>query len=254
MQFSHNFAADLASIDWFSGQPFALVRFADGERSILERRQIPTADGWRLPSESFRLALDKALTYPDGQLETGCYHVGISCPCCDAESHRWYLDKLPAKQHSRLTFSNLFANANWETFLERCRNSPPRSVGWVGPYPVDALPKFLYPVAWVPRNLVNDPLWEQKIDRICDKMVHESSDGPLFVSAGPAAKIIIHRYWSRSRAHISEYSDDAAYPRDFDHRHTVIDIGSALDPYIHGGPRRGYQTQKSEERKVCVWS
>ncbi|MDE2101139.1 MAG: hypothetical protein KGL39_28080 [Patescibacteria group bacterium] len=240
MQFTHSFADDLKAIDWFSRQPFALVRFADGERSILERREIPTADGWRLPSESFRLALQAALTYPDGMGQTGCYHVGISCPCCDAEAHRWYLDKFAPKEHSRLTFSNLFANANWEGFLERCRKSPPRSVGWVGPYPVDALPKFLYPVAWVPRNLVNEPRWSDKVNRIVDKMLHEAAHGPILVSAGPAAKIIVHRFWEQF-----QYDCD---------RPCVIDIGSALDPYIHGAPRRGYQTQKPEERKVCVWS
>ena len=152
MIMAHDFRRDLAAIDWFSPDQFALVRFADGERAILEGKVGQTADGWKQPTEDFKGALADALWYPNRENSEG-YHIGISCPCCDPEGHRFYLNKFKPELHSRLTFSNLLVNANTNEFVRRVMSSPPRSIGWVGPYPMNGeLPPMLYPVAWVPRN------------------------------------------------------------------------------------------------------
>lgn len=95
-----------------SGENFALLRFGDGERAIMENRPVHTGDGWSSPGQQTSLgaALNDALAL-DG---ANVYH-GISCPCCDRAAYYWYMTRVPRREN--VTFSNLFVNANYRRFI-----------------------------------------------------------------------------------------------------------------------------------------
>ena len=66
---------------------------------------------------------------------------------------------------------------------------------------------------------------------------------PIFFAAGPLGKIAAVRYWKRAAAGL------------IDKPQAVIDIGSSLDPWIHGGAAtRRYHRKASDTRdRVCWW-
>ena len=89
----------------------------------------------------------------------------------------------------------------------------------------------------IPRNLVNHPESLEIIDRVVEQLCKETKT--ILVAAGPASNIIIHLYWTRCPV---------------EKRRVICDIGSALDPWLHGRLTRGYHDPKHPNRKkVCVW-
>ena len=239
MQFEHTFRRDLLILmNRIGREPFAFARFADGERAVMERTEIQSADGWSVDPEpnEFEAALWESLRYEDPG-----YHLGLGCPCCD--HHTWQMlmsnTRTPME---RVTFSNLFVNSNFEPFHEildtRELLAHSRLVACKGQG------NFSVPV-----NLVNYPGAIAYIDGVVQTMLEASSD-LIFVAAGPASSIIIHRYWKWMRENLPNRSPS-----------TVIDIGSALDLAIHAtsfdqaaGATRGYHSPDSLSRsKVCLW-
>lgn len=233
MKFSHDFADDLEQLDFFSPEPWALVRFADGERAIFDpgyadcprALRFHAADGWDWRTrEPFALAMRSAFCEGDDD-----YYIGISCPCCDRDDANWYRHFL--KDSPRLTFSNLFCNANYDRFRQRCMQEKFGArcaiVGSAAACHYD-----------IPRNLVNHPEAMKIIDETVAKLKDEHRT--ILVAAGPASNIIIHRYWTTCPA---------------EKRRVICDIGSALDPWLHGRFTRGYHDPSHPNRKkVCVWT
>ena len=225
MEFSHAFSQDLSTIiTALEGKhPFALNRFADGERMIIEGTKInirKSHDEWDSgPTCELRQPLMDALLYT----EIG-YHIGFSCPCCSASDREFYKHKVNLPE-SRLTYSNVFVNANYDRWSQWYVNKPCVLVS-SSSYSPDHLR--------VPKNAVQ---WDG-IDGIVNALLADQDTAPIFVAAGPAAKVIVHRYWMRSR-------------RD----RSIVDVGSSLDPLIHRAQTRGYHMPGHPNRsKVCQWS
>ena len=220
MNFTQDFRGDFNQM-LHAPEPFALVRFGDGERMILEKLPGPTADGWTVDCpDEFRMALWDAL-----ECDLPEYYLGLCCECCDADAHRFLVGNVRAPRE-RLTFSNIFVNANYdEAFSNLYALSKESAV-------VCCHDKAVFRV---PANAVNEP-WD--IDGLVDRLC--SVKTPILVAAGPAANIIIHRYWKRM------YADPG--------RQTIVDIGSVLDPVLFNRATRGYHFEDHANRsKVCVW-
>jgi 2-polyprenyl-3-methyl-5-hydroxy-6-metoxy-1,4-benzoquinol methylase len=215
IRFTQDFTTDFDQID-LAGPPFALVRFADGEREVCQGQPLVVArDGWVFPGGESPLtrALNEALRYtaPD-------YYIGISDSCCDRAAHEWYLQqvRVPLEQ---LTFSNLFVNANYRRF----RRLDLRGAAVVSCGRGD----FRIPEDLFAGNFDVDALVEQllRVDR------------PILVSAGPLSAVIIHRYWLRA-------------PR----KQPILDVGSALDEQTKGYRTRSYQYPgTANAERVCRW-
>lgn len=229
MQFTHDFADDLETLDFFSDDPWALARFADGELSIIATKSIKTADGWTLPSDGavFSTALIRSAQYRDGR-----YFIGIPCACCDphGQAAMCAVSVLPVTS-DHFTFSNIFANANYNRFRQRAMEEKFGArcviVGSGTPCTYD-----------IPSNLVNHPEAMGIIERLVEQLHHETKT--ILVAAGPASNIIIHRYWTTCPV---------------EKRRVICDIGSALDPWLHNRFTRGYHDPKHPNRKkVCVWT
>jgi hypothetical protein len=129
-----------------------------------------------------------------------------------------------------VTFSNVFVNGNYEDFLQRVQYQHQRTnLTTIGCMPQNPFR--------VPRNLVNMPGNMEFIDGLVQCLIEDVGACPLFVAAGPASSIIIHRYWMRAKR-----------------RRTILDIGSALD-LTCGRATRGYHNYDHPNRtKMCRWS
>lgn len=240
MRFDHDFRNDLAVLmhEAEHGEPFAFVRFCDGEHAIMENRDIRTADGWKVGNEWMRKAMTEAF---DSRLPR--YVKGIACPCCWPEGHLYYLNRVagevlkhePPQPQELLTYSNLFVNGNYDTALPwlrgLARNWCVVSSAWGSDIRVPAdwsalgedLPNYV--------SATHRRMREQR--------------RPILVAAGPLGKILIHYYCNLP-------SESAGRPEP--PHHTILDIGSALDPDLFGQGNRGYHNPDHPNRKkVCVW-
>lgn len=214
MRFTQDFRKDFEAFD-LRGEPFAFVRFGDGERSICMGKPLDAADGWSYNGGSTSFSRDLMASL---ECDMEDYYIGISDRCCDAESHEWFLTRVRVPLE-RLTFANIFVNANYERF----RSLDFSGIAIVAPRNADIL---------IPENLVER---SEDIDGIVARLL--DIDRPILVAAGPAANVIVHKYWLRAR-----------------NRQTIVDVGSALDERLKGIKSRRYHFSGSPTaNRVCRW-
>lgn len=213
--FSQDFIADFEQFK-LDSEPFAFVRFGDGERAIATGKPVSVApDGWSYDGHvtSFANDLNAALQYtaPD-------YYIGISDSCCDRQSHEWYLEqlKVPLEQ---VTFANIFVNWNYRRFLQLDLDN----AAIVASVDCD----FRIPEDIIASNFDLDHLVTELLP----------VDRPIIVAAGPASAIIIHKYWQRAI-----------------NKQTILDVGSAIDERTKGRKTRTYHHPGSRTSElVCFW-
>lgn len=124
-RFSQDFYADfdvaMAGLSpSYSGQPYAFVRYGDGEAAIM--RQIAhraKSDGWRWDGQEHplrqRLIDSLACRLPG-------YCIGVSAYNHHPYAHEWYLEQLVDLPPERLTLASLFIFANYERFQDVTTN------------------------------------------------------------------------------------------------------------------------------------
>jgi 2-polyprenyl-3-methyl-5-hydroxy-6-metoxy-1,4-benzoquinol methylase len=216
MYFIQNFITDFDQFD-FRGEPFAFVRFGDGERAICEGRRVECQDGWTfdgVPTQ-FAADLNASLRFNDPD-----YFIGISDSCCDRAAHDWFLKQITAPL-DHVTFANIFVNWNYRRF---------RQLDWSG---------FVIVAngggdVWVPDDLV---CGNYDIDGLVTQLL--GVDRPILLAAGPASCVIAHKYWLRA--------DPAR-------RQTIVDVGSAIDELTKGRKTRQYQMPGARTAElICTW-
>jgi hypothetical protein len=184
-------------------EPFALVRFGDGEAKVLAGAAYRSADAWSTPAGHCWIAPALAASLTD-QREGYC--IGLPPQCCMAVFAT--LANQSTTPRHRLTFATLFLHAN----LARASELLVRFAGAcvVGSSFGDLrIPADGVTVPWDLEGLVTQML---AIDR------------PILLAAGPCANVIAHRYWQRQTP---------------ERRVTILDVGSALD-VVHGARTRHY--------------
>jgi 2-polyprenyl-3-methyl-5-hydroxy-6-metoxy-1,4-benzoquinol methylase len=214
MRFNQDFRRDFEQVD-FRGAPFALARFGDGERAICRGAPVQSQDGWRYAGGRSQLAADlnASLRY-----NAPGYYIGISDGCCDLPARDWYLQRVtvPLEQ---LTFANLFVNSNYRRFCQLDLSGMAVVAASGGDYEV-------------PEDLVRSSF---DIDELVERLLAE--DRPILVSAGPAACVIIHKYWQRAQR-----------------KQVIVDVGSAIDERIKRRKTRQYQVPGTRTAQLtCTW-
>jgi 2-polyprenyl-3-methyl-5-hydroxy-6-metoxy-1,4-benzoquinol methylase len=215
-QFTQNFITDFDEFD-FRGEPFAFVRFGDGERAICEGRRVECQDGWTFAGATtpFAADLNASLRFNDPD-----YFIGISDSCCDLSAHQWLLKQVSVPL-SQLTYANIFVNWNYRRFRQLDLNGFAIVANGVADF-------------WVPGDLV---CGNYDIDALVTQLVEINR--PILLAAGPASCIIAHKYWLRA--------DPAR-------RQTIIDVGSAIDEKTKGHKTRQYQTPGTRTAElICTW-
>lgn len=225
MRFTQDFRQDLEQLllQFKQGLPFAFVRYADGESAMCQGLPLHVnkpAEEWisNKDSQEFQASLVASL-----QANLPEYYLGISCPCCDPQGHLWFLRHATAPLE-RISYANLLVNANYARWMEFFGTLARTDYVLVSSNGGDYT---------VPRNAVNVD-WGLE-DLVAD-LHHEHR--PIFVAAGPAAEVIIHRYWQTA-------------PQ----KQIIMDVGSTLDPQIHGFATRAYHDRGSlYGKRICCWS
>lgn len=216
--FEHDFIKDFDRL-FNEKEPFAFVRFHDGEHAILEGIPYRAASKWTSAGGDVWIR-DELKEVLHTQLDR--FFIGVSPPCCAPQATHYYRTKLPPDA-SLLTFATLFQYKNFrrmKLFKERFKNAL-----FVGSGEADIN---------VPQNGV---VKEWDVDVVVDEML--KSDRPVFVAAGPCANIIIYRYWKR---------------QDPVRRQTVVDVGAAFDVQIHRQETRDYHKRTNAMAShVCAW-
>lgn len=241
--FNKHFTGDLEAIIQrvnSKGPGFAFTRFADGEHAVMERKPLQGYD-WSM-KDSFTKsseALNKALDYRDEN-----YYYGVSCACCDQEKYDYYKKRL-SDCWDRVTYSNLFVNGNYGRTIEWMKSIPKidfflMNVNGMAPHESGKVsrvkdscvlniktPKFF------PSNVLeyfeNEPynIVDEQIDLICN-----FTKKIVMVSVGPLSEILIHYMYSQNK--------DNYY----------IDVGSVIDPMIHGDTRI-YHHNSHWQNMIC---
>ncbi len=256
-----SFAGDLARMrEWLaSGRPFAFSRFGDGEWMIVRNLDL---DYTRKGNGEFRFCADDPRDQTARRALIASFHysapgyfVGIGCPCCWGEDKLLALRRVCRQPEHRLTWANLWGNANYpavrreiiplfrryrDVYLVCHRQADPSRL----PFRVTTT----FPVgvnAWTEDYSLGD--------RIADLARRLQAPGALFLfCAGPLSNILAWRGF-------------AANPT-----HTYLDLGSILDPWLFArrrlrwldwfpglirspGVTRGYLKPGRKRRQVCRW-
>ena len=217
-------------------QPFALARFADGERAIIEQRSITGIDGWSTKPELSKLSLD-LLSVLNKYQDSGC-HFGISDDVNDLQTKLFFsniLKKTPAKC---ITMSNVFVNGTYERFQAEM---VPKFKEYSQVFLIcnsntnilaveDVIPRCQ--ILYCSRDCIG--FWERAGERwIADLMKNTNGkkDCLFIFAAGPLSSAVIPRLWEQNT------------------NNTYIDVGSALDPLLYGQATRPYHVNGHPDSK-----
>ncbi len=225
MIFSRDFQQDCKQLlESISGPPIALVRFCDGEYAILKNRKINTADKWRVPDAG---SLFTSQLYASAVYREPDYLYGIPAPCCMKEEYEYFRAVCSSPQE-RFTFANVFVDGNHAQVIQWVKDN--RVLDECAIVSSSKLGHYT-----IPANAVNDD-WD--MEKLIEDLRKETR--PILVAAGPAANVIIHKYWK---------------DQPVDQRVTILDIGSVFDFWLHGRATRGYHSGDNPNRKkVCSWT
>lgn len=215
-----------------AGENFALLRFADGEATLLKGEPMNALDGWKSPAGMTNLGweLRKSLRIKDPRV-----FYGISCPCCDSANYLFYSQQI---QNHNITFSNLFVNSNYQRFkrdflqLERDAILITNVRGRDKTYGKLNVKKHFF----IEDNFTD--FWDQVESTVMPILIEHTRDekNTLFVvSAGPLSEVII--------AQLFKHNPNNCY----------IDFGSAIDFITHERATRGYHLDKNPDSKRNCW-
>jgi hypothetical protein len=226
-----------------SREPFALMRYVDGERMILQGTPVGTGtqawgeDKWQWEGGASRLQQDMLAGLKGHYGEPVFY--AVASPMHDEHGLRYYLEAMETTC-GQITFANLWINemyARTKAFLlhqlgtQHARIVLLANHEGVKKFPpcVDAgtaAPGALFGCVAVPDNAVHtwekeemrEPLLKEALD-----LADRAPPGSLFiVCAGPLSKPLINALWNHKRAH------------------QYVDFGSSLDEVLKGRKTRPY--------------
>lgn len=212
------------------GENFVLLRYGDGERSIMIGKKVTAQEGWVSPDYVSTLgkALLKTLNFND---DNNIYY-GISCPCCDPPAYYWYNTRIKNKN---ITFANLFVNYNYKKFIPKFEKLK-RDAIFIGNYRAEN--QAIGNLNILKYYTVSDDcfkFWENEAPMLLETIKNDfgNRDDLLYVvSAGPMSEPIIMNLY--------ENNPNNCY----------IDFGSSIDKYIHENQTRPYMDENTPYAKL----
>jgi len=204
------------------GNPFALIRPADGEYHVLQNNTLTNIDNWTFNHNGkLHKDLDSAIHLAGNK---NCY-VGIPCGCCNFNMGKWYITNFNLHP-LYTTFANIFVNKNWQNWISFLIDEK-IAFNFIGP---NILPNIFTVQSYIniPLYLVND--WDSKGNDFLLNILTEVKKykNRLFLfSGGPISKILIANAWN-------------------EHPHNIyLDVGSSLDVFMKGSTNREYVIEGS---------
>lgn len=218
-----------------SGSKFSFSKYADGEwMAINGIHSFPGEGEWIINPVEYADSIEmlkNSFIYKDKD-----YYVGISCPCCQGNSH-YEMKQFSGQDESNLTFANIFVNSNYSFFRKNF-------------IPYFSRQKNIYLVANKITNLNNLPFYVEKfypIDynawivnkeliNIIKEDVKNLTNKLFLFSAGPFGNILAHQLWQINK------------------ENQYIDIGSTIDPWTKANKiLNKYYSNNDFFSKTCTW-
>lgn len=217
-----------------SGEPFCFSKYADGEwMAMCGVGGYPGNGEWIISKDTIPSI---QLLIQSFQYNDPGYYVGISCPCCQGQSH-YDMVKASGQDDDHLTFANLFVNGNYQFYLD------------------NVIPEFskrdkIVLVANENSHVIKLPFnvtdfypvgynaWVDNLNVIREIQSKKYSDHLILFSCGPLGNILAHQLWSSNKTN------------------TYIDVGSTVDRWLNNDVRnkRCYSTGVSGfSDKICIW-
>ncbi|MBR0220459.1 MAG: glycosyltransferase family 2 protein, partial [Synergistaceae bacterium] len=211
---------------------FALLRLADGERSIMTRQKIKGVDGWETSGAqtALGLALENTL-----KLNEANVYYGISCPCCDRAAYYWYSSRI---ENKNITFSNLFVNKNYRRFIAEFEKITRDAVVIANYKGKDNKIGNLNILKYYSVGDSCVDFYENSAQQLIDEIIKDFGDKKnllYVVSADPLSEPIIYKLYKNN--------PDNCY----------IDFGSSIDRYIHKRDTRPYTDPNSMYGSRDCW-
>ena len=215
------------------GENFTLMRFADGERAVMDNVKLRGADGWSLPGHDTFLgaALKDAL-----QLKGENVYYGISCQCCDRSAYYWYMTRIPNRKN--VTFSNIFVNNNYRRFLAEFPTIKRDAVVIANHKGQNNTVGGLNVLKYYPVGDQCVDFWENDAQKLIAQIISDFGhrNNLLYVvSAGPISEPLITALYRNNP------------------ENCYIDFGSSIDIYIHGQDRRPYSKPGTKYSARNCW-
>ncbi len=191
-----------------NNKPFALIRFGDGEKNIIDNvvcnRKGFKFDPKNAKAQKFRQQLIASLEYNGGKN----YLLGINPP------------ELILRAKSPVISANLFVNQHYIDFLQKVLpvfKTKPIYLICNRKTSTKILP-------FIPQQTckIHNNAWEYDIYKYIIKILEASEPKIVLIAGGVYACTLIHRLWQKTQ------------------RHTLIDIGSVLDPFLYKHLTRQY--------------
>ena len=212
--------------------PFAYSRYADGEIALIQGKAIQKGtqatdiDNWSCPNQITKLGIDLKNSL---RHEEDNYFYAICCDCCDSTGKKFLLENIKQKREY-ITYSNLWINSNYKKFIEKIKQiKKPINLLCNQNAKNKNFPFLTKTTLLVPNDCVS--VWENESDKIKEKLrtlFLNLKGETFFISVGPMSEVIIDYLWSINSS--NQY----------------IDVGSALDEYVHGRKTRPYMHEQSE--------
>ena len=215
--------------------PFSFARFADGEEYIMRGHSIKSIDKWHwVPkNQKFRESLIESssiCTIPNN-------FIGIPCKNWIKFS-KSILSFSKCRSSKYMSYSTLFVNKNYLYFknwiLSFINSSKRWKIVLVANSNINKNISWAYKFFPVPNNVVE--IWDKFSTPFLEKLSVEAKKNDLlfFISAGPAANIIIY--------YLTKINDKNIY----------IDFGSSIEFITKGYSSRSYSNDNSDtSNKKC---
>lgn len=232
IMFNHNFKDDFEVI-WDlirNKKNFAFSRSADGEKALMCGKGIPknvqafVEDKWHADDKMYKIGMDLINSM---QHKEDNYIYGIASNDQSTELFNFY-KKLLKQSDNLLTYSDIFINSNYRYFLTRLEELDENVVVIASKNGINNKIANIKPLDYYPleHDCVN--YYENNRETVLEdlKLLATRYTNKLFlIGAGPMSPIIVHTLYQENR------------------NNRYVDIGSALDEFIHLRKTRPYMKE-----------
>ena len=215
--------------------PFSFIRFGDGENSIMKGDKLDAkVDKWHWNSTN--------KNFQDNLIESSSictnHNSFIGIPCKNwIEVSKSILSFSKCSSAKYMSYATLFINKNYPLFkdwiLHFINTSNKLKIILVANSIIHKDITWAYKFFPVPDHLIEN--WDNYRDSLLSKLSHQAKENDLifFVSAGPAANIII--------SYLTKINNNNIY----------IDLGSSIEFITKGYSTRPYSKDDKTSRQSC---
>lgn len=221
--------------EWIKNdKKFGIIRPGDGEYAIISNLNIKVNNGWEYKKDG--ILKNDLINAFNKKLDN--LYIGISCNyCINGKEIQEYYRKNFNIPNERITYANIFCNANYKLFIDFIKSYNNKNIYYVGSGTKETNDIKIKDRFIISESLVNnwDDLHISETNRLFN-WISNINDSIICISAGPITKTWIPQLLEK-------------YPNNI-----YLDVGSSFDAFLKNNPNlRPYQIDPNsgDANKVC---